>query len=76
MAAERSIRRRAAGLYEHVSGALIVRTYAWEGPRGGWQYRWEIGKEDHGEIVVGDDGRLFRRLREVCDALDRKAAHV
>lgn len=71
----RTYQRVSNGLYEHVSGALIVRTDEWEGPRGGSLSRWEIGHRDQaGELCVGADARFFNRLSDAVAALDRETA--
>lgn len=61
-------------LYHHDSGAIVLRTGGWEGVRSGDLRRWEIGHlESDGTPTVGDDGRLFRTLREAAGALDAEA---
>lgn len=63
-----------AGLYEHSSGVLIIRTDGWEGPRSRELIRWEHAeRQPDGAILVGSlrqNGILYRTLREAAAALE------
>ena len=61
-----------AGLYEHSSGTLIVRTGGWEGPRSKQLQRWEHAERaEVGLSIIGFE--LYPTLREAAAALEATA---
>jgi hypothetical protein len=66
-----TVRKLNRGLYEHRSGALIVRTKGWEGPKGGEHSRWDHARWEDGELIV-DGVANFRTLSAAIQALDHR----
>lgn len=64
------LRRIRAGLYEHPTGVLIVRTGGWHGPRSTDLARWEYAtRGPDGSLNVEGLPTLHRTLRDAAAAL-------
>lgn len=71
MAAPKGLKKLEAGLYEHPSGWLLLRTDGWG--RNENQYRWEHARRDWDGSLIVDSTFVYRTLRKAVDELPKEA---
>lgn len=74
MATPKGLKKIEAGLYEHPSGWLLVRTEGWG--RNESQYRWEHARRERSGPLIVDSTFVYRTLHKAVADLPKEPPRV